>query len=254
MLNKNIISIIGSRNCSEKGKKLASKFTKELAYEGRVIASGMAKGIDAIAHKKTIDEGGSTIAVLGSGFNHIYPKENIKLYEEILENKGLVISEYEPNIKPESKFFLERNRIISGIALGIFIIEATNRSGTSVTARIAKEQGKKVFALPHEIDDIHGKGTNRLIKNGAILVTSTKDIIQEFDFLQYKEVTKRQLKLNTIKDSKYREVYNLILNGNTRINDICRNSKKTIKEINNIIFMLEFEGFIRKEAGEYICI
>lgn len=261
LLNKPIISIIGSRSCTENGKKLAQKFATELVYQDIVIASGMAKGIDSIAHEATLKSNGSTIAVLGSGFNHIYPKENIKLFHNIIKNCGLVISEYEPNMKAISQNFIKRNRIISGISIGVLIVEAAYRSGTSVTARLALEQNKKVFVLPHEITDSHGVGTNRLIRNGSILVTSTKEIISEFKFLKYNKIKKqidtKVSKLPTkkeLKNKKYEEVYNLITQDIISINDIYKNTNKSMGEINTILFMLEVEGYIKKVPGGYTCI
>ena len=179
LLNNPIISIVGSRACSENGKNLTRKFAYELSQYGITIASGLAKGIDTVAHLYSYKEKGKTIAVLPNGFNHIFPKENIGLYEKILDNGGLVISEYPPDIKAKSKYFLERNRIVSGLSLGVLVVEAAHRSGTSVTAKLAKTQSRKVFALPHEIWDLHGVGTNRLIKSGAILVTCVEDILDE---------------------------------------------------------------------------
>ena len=178
-MNNPIISIVGSRSCSENGKSLARKFAYELSQCGITIASGLAKGIDTVAHLYSYKEKGKTIAVLPNGFNHIFPKENIGLYEKILDNGGLVISEYSPDIKAKSKYFLERNRIVSGLSLGVLVVEAAYRSGTSVTAKLAQTQGRKVFALPHEIWDSHGVGTNRLIKTGATLVTCVEDIFDE---------------------------------------------------------------------------
>ena len=179
LLNNPIISIIGSRSCSQNGKNLARKFSYELSQCGITIASGLAKGIDTFAHLYSYKEKGKTIAVLANGFYHIFPKENVGLYEKILENDGLVISEYSPNIHARTEFFLERNRIISGLSLGVLVVESGYRSGTSVTARLAKVQNKKIFALPHEIWDSHGVGTNKLIRNGATLVTCIEDIFQE---------------------------------------------------------------------------
>ena len=179
LLNHPIISIVGSRSCSENGKNLARKFAYELSQCGITIASGLAKGLDTVAHLYSYKEKGKTIAILPNGFNHIFPKENVGLYKKILGNDGLVISEYPPNTKAKSQYFLERNRIVSGLSLGVLVVEAAHRSGTSVTAKLAKNQGRKVFALPHEIWDLHGIGTNRLIKNGAILVTCVEDILHE---------------------------------------------------------------------------
>lgn len=208
----------------------------------------MAKGIDAIVHRKTIDENGKTIAVLGSGLNYIFPKENEGLYYDILKSGGLIISEYSPNVEPNSKMFLERNRIVSGISIGILVIEAMDRSGTSVTARLATQQGRKVFVLPHEIEDIHGKGTNKLIRKGATLITSTQEIIEEFEFLSFKEINDSKTKAirSKIVKKEYQEIYNLIKNGASNINAICKESEKSIKDINNILFMLEIDGVITK--------
>ena len=141
-------------------------------------------GIDTTAHLYSYNQLGKTIAVLGNGFNHIFPTENKELYKKILDFGGLIISEYPPDTKCQSKYFLERNRIVSGLSLGILVIEALYRSGTSVTAKLAISQDRKVFALPHEIWNSHGTGTNRLIKNGAILVDCAEDILQEFKSLR----------------------------------------------------------------------
>ena len=255
LLNQNIISIIGSRSCTENGRKLAKKFASELSDQGIVIASGMAKGIDTVAHKTTLDANGKTIAVLGNGLNYIFPKENQKLYNEILENDGLIISEYPPETKPASNLFLERNRIVSGISIGILVIEAAFRSGTSVTAKLAKEQDKKVFVLPHEIDESHGVGTNQLIRRGAILVTSTKEIINEFTFLNYKEIEKTEERIDKkIVKEEYKEIYELIASGVNSINEIYRKSNKSMSEVNRILFMLEVEEYIAKTEGGYVCI
>ena len=255
LLKENIISIVGSRNCTENGKKLTNKFATELVEQNIVIASGMAKGIDSVAHKATIEEKGKTIAVLGNGLNQIFPKENIELYREIITQGGLVISEYPPDKKATSKYFLERNRIISGISIGILVVEATYRSGTSVTARLASTQNRKVFVLPHEIEDRHGIGTNQLIRKGAILVTSTEEIVKEFEFLTYKKIKKKKEKIvSKVVPKEYREIYNLIRKEKMGMDEIYEKSKKNIQEINQIILMLEVEGYIKKIAGGYQCI
>lgn len=258
LLKTNIISIIGSRACSENGIKLARKFSKELVYQGITIASGMAVGIDTIAHQTTLQEKGKTIAVLGNGFNHIFPPENRELYQQIIENGGLVITEYPPEERAKSNNFLERNRIVSGLALGILVVEAAHRSGTSVTAKLARQQGRKIFALPHEVNDLHGVGTNRLIREGAKIVTSTEDIIKEFSFLQYKTPQKEEIKIpisrKICKNKDYNEVYQLITEKPISLNEISKKSNKNIIEINHILLMLELDGYIEKVVGGYICI
>lgn len=246
-------------------------------------------GIDTSAHLGSYMGKGKTIAVLGNGFNNIFPKENIRLYNKILENDGLIISEYPPDIKHKSSFFLERNRIISGLSLGILVVEAAYRSGTSVTAKLAIQQNRKVFALPHEIDDLHGVGTNRMIREGAILVTCVSDILYEFEELNslldsniidsfrssydldifdnsknqndkklssitnFTSQTKKNQK-KQLKDPKFQYVYSLINDSPVSINTICKKTSKTISEISNVLFMLELDGYIKKVAGGYICI
>ena len=185
---------------------------------------------------------------------NIFPKENINLYRKIIESNGLIISEYPPNVKAKSEFFLERNRIVSGLSIGILVIEAAYRSGTSVTARIAKEQGKKIFVLPHEIGDIHGVGTNNLIRKGATLVTSTKEIIKEYDFLKYKKISKKENLKIEFKTIEEKQVYLLLKSKITNINIISDKLQLPINKINEILFMLELHGYIKKKKGVYECI
>ena len=156
ILNSNAISIIGSRACSEEGKLQAKKFAYDLACQNITIVSGMAAGIDTYAHIGALEACGKTVAVLGCGFKHIFPAENIGLYKKIIENGGAVISEYPPYVSASSEKFIARNRIVSGLSFGVLVIEAAYRSGTSVTAAIAKEQGRKVFCIPHEMNNMHG--------------------------------------------------------------------------------------------------
>lgn len=259
LLKNNIISIIGSRACSENGKKLAEKFSEELVYQGITIASGMAIGIDTASHQSTLQANGKTIAVLPSGLKHIFPPENEELYQQIIKNGGLVVTEYSPEEKAKSKRFLERNRIVSGLALGILVVEAAYRSGTSVTAKIAKQQGKKIFALPHEVDDKHGIGTNRMIQGGAKIVTCIEDIIKEFPFLFYKKPQqKREIKelkqRKVCKNKEYNQIYQWITEEPISLNEIYHKANTTIAQINKILLMLELEGYIEKVVGGYVCI
>ena len=150
LLNSFGIAVIGTRCPTSYGKRMCNRFTKELVQYGITIISGLANGIDSIAHKTCLENGGNTIAVLPNGFNYIYPKENENLYKNILASNGAVVTEYSINEKAESKKFLERNRIVAGIAVGTLVIEAGYRSGTSVTARLALSQGKDVFCIPRK--------------------------------------------------------------------------------------------------------
>ena len=170
------ISIVGSRNYSEYGKNCTKKFAYELASGGITVVSGMAYGIDSFAHLYSINAKGRTIAVLGSGVDIIYPDANKKLYYDIIEN-GAVISEFPLHTPPISKNFPIRNRIVAGFSLGTLVIEANNKSGTMITARLAAEAGRNVYAIPGQIFTPSSFGTNSLIKDGAKIVTCPEDII-----------------------------------------------------------------------------
>ena len=175
---KNNIAMIGSRNCSSYGERAAKDFAYNLAKEDICIVSGLAKGIDSFSHIGALNAKGKTIAVLGSGLDNIYPKENIKLVEEIINNNGLVISEYPLGTKPLKYHFPARNRIISGLSDSILVVEARRNSGTNITVGFALEQGKDVFVIPGNIYSKTSDGTNFLITEGAIPVLSYKDILK----------------------------------------------------------------------------
>ena len=174
---ENNIAMIGSRNCSSYGERAAKDFAYNLAKEDICIVSGLAKGIDSFSHIGALNAKGKTIAVLGSGLDNIYPKENIKLVEEIIKNNGLVISEYPLGTKPLKHHFPARNRIISGLSDSIIVVEARKNSGTNITVDFALEQGKDVFVIPGNIYSKTSDGTNFLITEGAIPVLSYKDIL-----------------------------------------------------------------------------
>lgn len=240
ILNQNGIAVIGTRECSEYGKRWCEKFVKELLEYDLVVISGMARGIDTIAHKTALKYGGKTIAVLPSGFNNIYPKENLELYEQIIANDGLIISEYMPEVEPSSNRFLERNRIVSGLSIGTLVIEAEYRSGTSVTARMTKEQGKLVFCIPGSLDNKKSIGTNRLIQNGANLVTKVEDIVENYNL-------KKKIKIG-IKD----EILDILSDEPIDFNELLKNSNLKINEFMAKITMLELEGYIKRLPGNRI--
>lgn len=177
LLHTNIIAMVGCRECSDYGKEVSIKFSYELAKCGITIISGMAKGIDSYSHIGCIKAGGKTIAVLGSGLDRIYPKENSLLYNEILSTEGLVLSEYIIGTKPNKLNFPARNRIISGLSKGVIVVEAKEKSGTLNTVDFALEQGKEVFVVPGNITSENSSGTNELIKQGAKCVTCVEDIL-----------------------------------------------------------------------------
>lgn len=176
ILNTPSIAIVGCRDVSEYGKKVAKYFAYNLAKQNINIISGLAKGVDSYAHMGTLSTVGKTIAVVGNGLDTIYPIENKQLSEQILKNGGAIISEYPLGTKPEKMNFPARNRIISGMSNGIIVVEAKIKSGTLITVDFALEQGRDVYVVPGNINSINSVGTNELIKQGARMVTSYKEI------------------------------------------------------------------------------
>ncbi|HKM40930.1 MAG: DNA-processing protein DprA [Patescibacteria group bacterium] len=176
------LSVVGSRRFSSYGQQVINNFIPILVTEDIYIVSGLAIGIDCLAHKKTIDSGGITIAVLGSGldWNSVYPRQNKALFQEIIEQGGLVLSEFCPQTAPYASNFIQRNRIIAGLSIGTLVIEAQLRSGSLVTARYALDEGRNVWACPGSIFNANSLGTNELIKSGAYLTNHPKDIYQDF--------------------------------------------------------------------------
>ena len=225
---------------------MAKKFSRELSLYGLTIISGLAKGIDSYAHSEALEVGGNTIAVLPSGFKNIFPKCNQELYEKILNNNGLIISEYQEEEVATSNKFLERNRIVSGLSIGILVVEGGYRSGTSVTAKIAKKDGKKIFCIPSSLENSKGITTNRLIKESAFLVMSPEDIINKYPELNLK---KRKNIENSIKD-EYKEIYN-ILKDEVHIDEIARKVSLSLGQINYQLMMLEIEDKIVSLPGNY---
>jgi DNA processing protein len=172
------VAVVGSRKSSSYGRLTAEKICLDLVSRGVTVVSGLARGIDSFAHRGALKGRGRTIAVLGNGVDYIYPRENRKLYEEIVE-KGAVISEFPLGTPPDRKNFPVRNRIISGMSLGVVVVEASDRSGALITADLALEQGREVLAIPGNISSYTSRGTHRLIKQGAKLVETVEDILEE---------------------------------------------------------------------------
>ena len=170
------IAIVGSRRPSVYGIRMAAQFSSELSERGITIISGFARGIDGEAHRSALRSKGRTIAVLGCGLDVIYPKEHAELYQKISEN-GAIVSEFPLGTSPQAYNFPKRNRIITGLSMGVLVVEASQRSGSLITASIATEEGREVYAVPGQIDVVTAQGTNHLIQNGAKLVMSVDDIL-----------------------------------------------------------------------------
>lgn len=226
---------------------MTKKFATELSQYGLTIISGMAEGIDGIAHSATLEAYGKTIAVLPCGFKNIFPENNIKLYEQILENDGLVISEYEENEKAEYNYFLERNRIVAGLSIGTLVVEGGYRSGTSVTARLAKEQERNVFCIPSSLENSKGITPNKLIQKGAFLVTNVEDIIKNYPKL---ELIKAEVQKEKNVEPEFKAIYDILnYDEPIHINEIAKKLNLSISEINAKLMMLELEEKIVSLPG-----
>lgn len=248
------IAIVGSRKATTYGKWVAEKFAKELAGLGITIISGLARGIDTKAHEGALMTKGRTIAVLGNGIDSIYPKAN-KILSEKIQNNGAVITEYPLGVQPLPYNFPMRNRIISGLSLGVLVVEASENSGSLITAQIALEQGREVFAIPGNINNIYSKGTNLLIKDGAKLVTDIEDIIEEITLL------KNRIKMNKVKKVSYLnlgkdeiKIVECIKEYPKHCDEISYKTGFDIKKVNSILTILELKGIVKQLPGKFFTI
>lgn len=258
ILSETGIAVIGSRNNTQYGERMCKRFVKDLVDYNINIISGLAFGIDKIAHITALENLGKTIAVLPSGLNNIYPKQHNELAQKIIEHGGAIVSEYEENVKASSKSFLERNRIVAGLAIGTLVIEAGHRSGTSVTARLTTEQGKPTFCIPSSLENPKGITTNKLIQNGSKLVTKIDDILNSYPNIKFEKTHKKEQIENIPEELE--DVYNVIEDIPQDINKIARKSGLSISEVSyklmilqleNLIIELPGQRYIRNESGDY---
>jgi DNA processing protein len=258
----NAVAMVGSRRASLYGLEMAEKLAYDLAIRGVTIISGMARGIDSAAHNGALRAKGRTIAVMGSGHNHIYPPENKKLYEQIAGN-GAVITEFEDDVLPLAQNFPIRNRIISGMSLGLVVVEAAKNSGALITADFALEQGREVFAVPGKISSLTSEGTHALIKDGAKLVQTADDILEELKLHKIGPVTIEDKELRDKKIAKKtrayiynsltndeRKVYKILSDEPLYIDDVVEKSKVAQTRISKILLNLEMKKVIRELPGK----
>lgn len=255
LLNKGIVAVVGSRKPSKYAKSMCKIFVKSLIESGFVIASGLAIGIDELAHTTCIENGGKTIAVLAGGIDKIYPEENIQLAQNILNTEGLIMSEENFDTATNNKNFPKRNRIISGISLAVLVIESAYRSGSNITAKYAKKQNKKLFAIPYNIGTKGIGGMRRLLELNAKLIYDPAEMIAEIGNIKNKvkiddtQVQKfNKIKKQELEDNLF-EIYNLLSNKPIDANYIARITKKTIQNINYSLVDLELKGYITKLPG-----
>lgn len=254
------LAIVGSRNPSHSGIENAYAFAKELGQIGLTVTSGLAIGIDAASHKGAVETEGNTIAVLGTGINKIYPQQHIPLAQKILANGGTLVTEFPPNTTPKPTYFPRRNRIISGLSLGVLVVEATLRSGSLITARFAIEQNREVFALPGSIHDPLTKGCHQLIRQGAKLVETITDIIEELPLASLTpahdaSITHNQscnLNNEITLAKNHQKLLECIRFECTSVDTLIKRSKLMPREIIKILTILELNGLIRAEFGGYV--
>lgn len=256
------VALVGSRRASVYGLEMCEKLAYELAIRGVTVVSGMARGIDSAAHKGALKAKGRTIAVLGSGHGNIYPPENKKLYHEITKS-GAVVTEFENDAAPLPKNFPKRNRIISGLSLGVVVVEAARNSGALITAGFAAEQGRTVFAVPGKISSITSAGTNELIKDGARLVQSVDDILEELSLSEIKPLSRAQKDeikekiakktetyiYNSLTDDE-RKIYKALSDEPIYIDEVLDKSGLKAANASKVLLNLELKSLIQQLPGK----
>ncbi|MBW2165948.1 MAG: DNA-protecting protein DprA [Deltaproteobacteria bacterium] len=257
------IAVVGSRNATSYGISITKRLCEELAALDFTIVSGMAVGIDTAAHTGALTGKGKTIAVLGSGLERVYPHKNLKLFHKIAE-KGAVISEFPLLEAPEPHNFPIRNRIISGISLGTVIVEATQKSGSLITARLAAEQGREVFAVPGNINSFKSIGTHSLIKQGAKLVENTQDVLEELSPLITDDSLNNKIKHKDKPEDKIAKppslsseeslVFTALGHYPVHIDDLSRKISMEPGKLSGILLKLELQGIVNQAPGKFFSI
>jgi DNA processing protein len=247
------VAIVGSRSASDYGRRMARDLARGLACLGFTVVSGMARGIDGTAHETVLQGGGRTIAVLGSGVDRAYPPEHGNLYRRISEN-GAVISELPIGTRPMAFNFPARNRLISGLSLGVVVVEATEKSGSLITAAMAVEQGREVFAVPGEAGASRSRGAHRLIRQGAKLVETVDDIIEEIAPQLLRRsgsaipAASRMLPQNA--GDEARKIFALLQENTLQVDQVIEGSALPAAQVLEILLDLELQGLIRQSPGK----
>jgi len=246
--NEAFFAIVGTRKCSDYGREIAFWFAKELSEAGLTIVSGMARGIDALVHKGAIEGNGRTVAVLGTGLDekYIYPQENLKLAENILKNKGCLVSEYPPSTSGRKFTFLRRNRIISGMSLGILVVEAKFKSGALNTACWAKSQKRKIFAIPGSVFSKNSKGCHCLIQQGAKLVQTPQDILKELKITNQKARNQKRKR----KSVEEELILSSLQKGALPVDKIIEITKLSPQQTLSTLALMEAESKIKNIGGD----
>jgi DNA processing protein len=247
------VAVVGSRSTSDYGRRVARDLCRGLASFGFTVVSGMARGIDGTAHETALNTGGRTIALLGSGVDRVYPAEHEKLYRRIIEN-GAVISEFSMGTRPLAFNFPARNRLISGLSLGVVVVEATEKSGSLITAASALEQGREVFAVPGEVGASRSRGAHRLIRQGAKLVENVNDIVEEIaPQLLVRSGTAVSAPTRALPQSlgdEFQKIFSLFQERPLQIDEVIESSGYSPSRVLEILLELELGGYIKQHPGK----
>lgn len=248
LLKRPQIAMVGSRNPSVSGMETARDFARTLSRHGFVITSGLALGIDAASHRGALDAHGYTIAVAGTGLDRVYPARHKDLATEIV-NTGAIVSEFPPGTTAKANHFPRRNRIISGLCQGLLVVEAAKQSGSLITARMALEQNREVFAIPGSIHNPLARGCNALIREGAKLVETTQDIMEELHQYNQQDDISATLPVQTTLDLEQQTLLNLVMFSPTSIDRLVENTGQSVEVISSMLLVLELQGYIEATAG-----
>ncbi len=246
--DRTAVAIVGTRRVTPYGREIAARLSGDLARAGVTIVSGLARGVDGVAHQAALDAGGRTLAVLGSGINRIYPPEHRNLAARVAE-QGAILSDYLPDTPPDGVNFPPRNRIISGLSLGVVVIEAPDRSGALITVDFAADQGRDVFAVPGPVSASNSTGTNRLIREGARLVRSADDVLEDLQIRRNPEQVAMQQALPL--DEGERRLLAVLTTVPQHIDDIAALSDSTVAEVSGRLMMLELQGLVRNSGAQH---
>jgi DNA processing protein len=241
------VAVVGTRRVTAYGRQITQELVSGLVQNGVTIISGLARGVDAVAHRTALENGGRTIAVLGSGPDNIYPPEHRDLARAVVRGRGAIVTDYPLGTKPEAKNFPPRNRIISGLSLGVVVVEADERSGSLITARFALEQGREVFSVPGNINNIYSRGTNRLIQQGAKLVTGANDILEELNLSMVFEHSAVQKALPETAEEA--ALFDHLSSEPVHVDDLSRASGLTSQVVSSTLTLLELKGIVRQVGG-----
>ena len=240
------VAVVGTRRVTAYGRQITEELAAFLAANGITVISGLARGVDAIAHQTSLKAGGRTIGVLGSGVDKIYPPEHRALAEKMIE-RGAIISDYPPGTPPEASNFPPRNRIVSGLSLAVVVVEAGETSGALITAEFAAEQGREVFAVPGSILAPQSKGTNKLIQNGALPLLSVNDLMQALDLTRMGE-QKAARKIIPGDETEAR-LMNVLADEPLHVDEIRNQTELPIEKVTATLALMELKGMVRQVGG-----